>query len=135
MIAAAILLGEKAPRAIMANDISVVSPQGRLDSVTSTNFERDLLAYIESGATRVLIDFSKLDYITSLGVNTIWLLPFYPSPRLDDGYDISEYRDVDDTRHIPDALVGLLAHDRVDLAHGDARQVRKAEPVGDETQD
>ncbi|SEF04233.1 trehalose synthase [Rhizobiales bacterium GAS188] len=37
---------------------------------------------------------SKLDYIAELGVNTIWLLPFYPSPRLDDGYDISEYRAV-----------------------------------------
>ncbi len=37
---------------------------------------------------------SKLDYIADLGVNTIWLLPFYPSPRLDDGYDIAEYRDV-----------------------------------------
>lgn len=38
---------------------------------------------------------SKLDYIVSLGVNTVWLLPFYPSPRRDDGYDIAEYRDVD----------------------------------------
>lgn len=37
---------------------------------------------------------NKLDYIVSLGVNTVWLLPFYPSPRLDDGYDIAEYRDV-----------------------------------------
>ena len=37
---------------------------------------------------------SKLDYIADLGINTIWLLPFYPSPLLDDGYDISEYRDV-----------------------------------------
>jgi maltose alpha-D-glucosyltransferase / alpha-amylase len=37
---------------------------------------------------------SKLDYIADLGVNTIWLLPFYPSPRLDDGYDISDYRGV-----------------------------------------
>lgn len=36
----------------------------------------------------------KLDYIAGLGVNTIWLLPFYPSPRLDDGYDIAEYRGV-----------------------------------------
>ncbi|MBV8187287.1 MAG: alpha-amylase, partial [Alphaproteobacteria bacterium] len=35
---------------------------------------------------------SKLDYIASLGVNAIWLLPFYPSPRRDDGYDISSYR-------------------------------------------
>jgi maltose alpha-D-glucosyltransferase / alpha-amylase len=37
---------------------------------------------------------AKLDYIAALGVNTIWLLPFYPSPRRDDGYDIAEYRDV-----------------------------------------
>ncbi|MDQ2075833.1 maltose alpha-D-glucosyltransferase [Marinimicrobium sp. ABcell2] len=33
----------------------------------------------------------KLDYIASLGVNTIWLLPFYPSPLRDDGYDIADY--------------------------------------------
>lgn len=37
---------------------------------------------------------SKLDYIQELGVNTIWLLPFYPSPLRDDGYDISDYFDV-----------------------------------------
>ena len=37
---------------------------------------------------------SKLDYIASLGVTCIWLLPFYPSPRRDDGYDISEYKNV-----------------------------------------
>ncbi len=36
----------------------------------------------------------KLDYIEQLGVNAIWLLPFYPSPRRDDGYDISDYRSV-----------------------------------------
>ena len=37
---------------------------------------------------------SKLDYIADLGVNAIWVLPFYPSPLFDDGYDISGYRDV-----------------------------------------
>jgi maltose alpha-D-glucosyltransferase/alpha-amylase len=37
---------------------------------------------------------TKLDYVASLGVDTIWLLPFYPSPRKDDGYDIAEYRKV-----------------------------------------
>ncbi|HQT79409.1 MAG TPA: maltose alpha-D-glucosyltransferase [Rhodopila sp.] len=37
---------------------------------------------------------SRLDYIAELGINTIWLLPFYPSPRLDDGYDIADYRGV-----------------------------------------
>jgi maltose alpha-D-glucosyltransferase/alpha-amylase len=33
----------------------------------------------------------KLDYLESLGVTAIWLLPFYPSPMRDDGYDISDY--------------------------------------------
>jgi len=53
---------------------------------------------------------AKLDYIVDLGVTTIWLLPFYPSPRRDDGYDIAEYRDVsadygtlDDVRAFVDA--------------------------------
>jgi maltose alpha-D-glucosyltransferase/alpha-amylase len=36
----------------------------------------------------------KLDYIARLGVNALWLLPFYPSPLRDDGYDISDYRSV-----------------------------------------
>ncbi|MCB1016159.1 MAG: hypothetical protein KDB10_13725, partial [Acidimicrobiales bacterium] len=31
---------------------------------------------------------SRLDYLQDLGVNTVWLLPFYPSPLRDDGYDI-----------------------------------------------
>ncbi len=33
----------------------------------------------------------KLDYLEDLGINTVWLLPFYPSPLKDDGYDISDY--------------------------------------------
>ncbi|MGJ7491735.1 maltose alpha-D-glucosyltransferase [Variovorax sp. ZT4R33] len=37
---------------------------------------------------------AKLDYVKELGVNTIWLMPFYPSPLRDDGYDISEYESV-----------------------------------------
>ena len=36
----------------------------------------------------------KLDYLMDLGVTAIWLLPFYPSPLKDDGYDIADYRDV-----------------------------------------
>jgi maltose alpha-D-glucosyltransferase/alpha-amylase len=35
---------------------------------------------------------SRLDYLQDLGVTAIWLLPFYPSPMKDDGYDISAYR-------------------------------------------
>jgi maltose alpha-D-glucosyltransferase/alpha-amylase len=37
---------------------------------------------------------SKLDYLQELGVTCIWLLPFFPSPLRDDGYDISDYTDV-----------------------------------------
>src|ERR1700691_3888449 len=37
---------------------------------------------------------SKLEYIRDLGVNTLWLMPFYPSPLKDDGYDISDYQNV-----------------------------------------
>ena len=36
----------------------------------------------------------KLDYVRDLGVNTIWLLPFYPSPLKDDGYDVADYHNV-----------------------------------------
>ena len=36
----------------------------------------------------------KLDYIQDLGVNAIWLLPFYPSPLRDDGYDIADYTNI-----------------------------------------
>jgi maltose alpha-D-glucosyltransferase/alpha-amylase len=36
----------------------------------------------------------KLDYVEDLGVDTLWLLPFYPSPLRDDGYDISDYETV-----------------------------------------
>lgn len=36
----------------------------------------------------------KLDYLDDLGINTIWLLPFFPSPLRDDGFDVTEYCDV-----------------------------------------
>jgi len=36
----------------------------------------------------------KLDYVQELGVNAIWLLPFYPSPLKDDGYDVADYHNV-----------------------------------------
>ncbi|HEV8631837.1 MAG TPA: maltose alpha-D-glucosyltransferase [Thermoanaerobaculia bacterium] len=39
----------------------------------------------------------KLDYLQELGVTALWLLPFYPSPLKDDGYDIADYRNVHPT--------------------------------------
>src|SRR5689334_15150676 len=36
----------------------------------------------------------KLDYLQDLGITALWLLPFYPSPLKDDGYDIAKYRGI-----------------------------------------
>jgi maltose alpha-D-glucosyltransferase/alpha-amylase len=44
------------------------------------------------GDVRGLIE--KLEYLRDLGVTTLWLLPFYPSPLKDDGYDIASYKDI-----------------------------------------
>jgi maltose alpha-D-glucosyltransferase / alpha-amylase len=60
---------------------------------------------------------SKLDYVAELGVNAIWVLPFYPSPRFDDGYDISGYRDIH-----PD--YGTLADFRQFVRAAHARNIR-----------
>ena len=40
---------------------------------------------------------SKLDYLTNLGVDAVWISPIYPSPMADFGYDISDYNDIDPT--------------------------------------
>ncbi len=57
-------------------------------------YELRVRSYYDSNADGVG-DFpgltAKLDYLQSLGVTTLWLLPFYPSPMRDDGYDISNY--------------------------------------------
>jgi alpha-glucosidase len=38
---------------------------------------------------------SKVEYLSELGVDAVWLTPFYPSPLADGGYDVADYRDVD----------------------------------------
>ncbi|HEV7711841.1 MAG TPA: alpha-amylase family glycosyl hydrolase [Asanoa sp.] len=38
---------------------------------------------------------SRLDHLADLGVDAVWLSPFYPSPQADAGYDVADYRDVD----------------------------------------
>src|SRR5690606_6738064 len=42
---------------------------------------------------------TKLDYLQDLGVTAIWLLPFYPSPLRDDGYDIADYYRIRSEEH------------------------------------
>ena len=38
---------------------------------------------------------SRLPYLAALGVDAVWITPFYPSPQADHGYDVADYRDVD----------------------------------------
>jgi maltose alpha-D-glucosyltransferase/alpha-amylase len=40
---------------------------------------------------------AKLDYLQELGVTALWLLPFYPSPQRDGGYDIADFHNIDPT--------------------------------------
>ena len=56
----------------------------------------------------------KLDYLQELGVNAIWLLPFFPSPLRDDGYDISNYTAVHPSYGLLEDFKAFLAaaHDR-----------------------
>ncbi len=59
----------------------------------------------------------KLDYLKDLGVTALWLLPFFPSPLRDDGYDTSDYLDV-----LPD--YGTLADFREFLREAHGRDLR-----------
>jgi maltose alpha-D-glucosyltransferase / alpha-amylase len=59
----------------------------------------------------------KLDYLQELGITALWLLPFYPSPGRDDGYDISDYRRIN-----PD--FGNMQHFRRFLQEAHRRNLR-----------
>ncbi len=59
----------------------------------------------------------KLDYVHQLGANTLWLLPFFPSPLKDDGYDIAAYEEINPTYGSIEDFRGFL-----DAAH--ARNIR-----------
>ncbi|MBX2966806.1 MAG: maltose alpha-D-glucosyltransferase [Cyclobacteriaceae bacterium] len=59
----------------------------------------------------------KLDYLEDLGVTALWLLPFYPSPLKDDGYDVTDHYDVH-----PD--FGTLADFKIFLKEAHARGIK-----------
>src|SRR3954451_10098616 len=80
-----------------ASGVSVGSdPQWDKDAVI---YELHVKAFFDSNGNGVG-DFpgltQKLDYLADLGVTAIWLLPFYPSPGKDDGYDTADYTSVKD---------------------------------------
>jgi maltose alpha-D-glucosyltransferase/alpha-amylase len=68
-----------------------------------------------SGDFRGLIE--RLPYLQELGISAIWLLPFYPSPLRDDGYDIADYTEVN-------PLFGRLADARQFVAEAHRRGIR-----------
>src|SRR5437867_3741386 len=67
------------------------------------------------GDFRGLIE--KLDYLQELGISAIWLLPFYPSPLKDDGYDIADYYSIN-------PIYGTLADFKVFLREAHQRGLR-----------
>jgi maltose alpha-D-glucosyltransferase/alpha-amylase len=83
-------------------------------------YELHVRAFADSNADGIG-DFrgllSKLDYLQELGVTCLWLLPFFPSPGRDDGYDISDYTNVN-----PD--YGTLDDFREFLAAAHARNMQ-----------
>jgi len=49
----------------------ILSLKGRLDTVTSGNFEKELLNLVQAGETRLVLDFQELDYISSAGLRVL----------------------------------------------------------------
>lgn len=82
-------------------------PGSRIDGIIDrgqSDWYRDAVIYqlhvkaFQDGDSDGMGDFAglmrRLDYVQELGVTAIWLLPFYPSPLRDDGYDIADYRSI-----------------------------------------
>src|SRR3954469_10631553 len=63
----------------------------------------------------------RLPYLVDLGVDAIWLTPFYPSPMRDHGYDIADYRGVDprfgSLTHFHELLLAAHGHGLKVYAH------------------
>ena len=90
----------------------------------------------------------KLDYLQDLGVTALWLLPFYPSPLRDGGYDIADYHDInpaygtmDDFRRFLDAaharglrVITELVLNHTSIDHAWFQRARRA-PAGSPERD
>ena len=93
---------------------SASDPQWYKDAII---YELHVRAFADSNADGIG-DFAgllqKLDYLQDLGVTCLWLLPFFPSPLRDDGYDISDYLSVHPMYGTVDDFTAFLnaAHER-----------------------
>ncbi|RAR60999.1 MULTISPECIES: alpha-glucosidase family protein [Halomonadaceae] len=82
----------------MTNDISRLSNQGAdwwRGAVIYQIYPRSFMDTNDDGIGDLQGVIDRLDYIASLNIDAIWLSPFFTSPMLDFGYDISDYRSVD----------------------------------------
>ena len=81
----------------MAANSSAISDSDPLWYKDSVIYEVHARAFFDSDGDG-MGDFrglsAKLDYLQDLGITAVWLLPFFPSPWRDDGYDISDYKEV-----------------------------------------
>src|SRR6187431_1045483 len=82
---------ERQPKRLRSNPLSSSDPEWYKNAVI---YQLHVKAFADSNADGIG-DFpgliGKLDYLADLGVTALWLLPFYPSPLRDGGYDISDY--------------------------------------------
>ena len=90
-------MNDAAPPALDPTTLSGLDVDDPLWYKDAVIYQLNLKAFLDSNDDGIG-DFqgltSKLGYIRDLGVNTIWLMPFYPSPLKDDGYDIADYKNV-----------------------------------------
>jgi alpha-glucosidase len=78
----------------MNSDVGVKTDWWR-DAVIYQIYPRSFADGNGDGIGDLLGVIERLDYLESLGVDAIWLSPFYVSPQVDGGYDVADYRDVD----------------------------------------
>ena len=73
---------------------------------------------------------SRIGYLRELGVDAVWLSPFYPSALADGGYDVDDHRDVG-PEHVPRGEQAAVQGHRLEVAaHGLADRHRGGEPAG-----
>jgi maltose alpha-D-glucosyltransferase/alpha-amylase len=109
------------PNLALPQEVAVTAPSAAeddplwyKDAIIYQAHVKSLFDYNNDGIGDFLGVTRKLDYIQSLGVSCIWLLPFFPSPLKDDGYDISDYLNVHPQYGTLNDFIGFVqaAHDR-----------------------
>jgi len=93
---------------LFAGEISMTAPWWR-GAVIYQVYPRSLMDSNNDGIGDIPGIISKLDYIASLGVDAIWVSPFFKSPMKDFGYDISDYRQIDPMFGTLDDFDALIA--------------------------